>query len=87
MTRRRRSGLIRAIPFRRLYVHLSGDAVTARKVGQRHGKPVIYTVASGKMVKEGFTFYRSVNGVWLTKKVPPRFLTRYAAPDSDYEGR
>ncbi len=74
-------------PKSRLYVHLSGDAVTARKVGQRHGKPVIYTVASGKMVKEGFTFYRSVNGVWLTKKVPPRFLTRYAAPDSDHEGR
>jgi hypothetical protein len=66
---------------------VGGDAVTARKVGQRHGKPVIYTVASGKMVKEGFPFYRSVNGVWLTKKVPPRFLTRYAAPDSDHEGR
>lgn len=79
-----RQGLL---PKSRLYVHLSGDAVTARKVGQRHGKPVIYTVASGKMVKEGFTFYRSVNGVWLTKKVPPRFLTRYAAPDSDHEGR
>ena len=29
------------IPKSRLYVHLSGDIDTARKVGQRHGKPVI----------------------------------------------
>ncbi len=75
------------LPKSRLYVHLSGDAMTARKVGQRHGRSVIYTVASGEMAKEGYTFYRSVNGVWLTKKVPPRFLTWYAAPISDHEGR
>ena len=74
-------------PILYLYVHLSGDAMTARKVGQRHGRSVIYNVASGEMAKEGYTFYRSVNGVWLTKKVPPRFLTWYAAPISDHEGR
>jgi putative RNA 2'-phosphotransferase len=32
------------IPKRRLYVHLSSDIVTAKKVGSRHGKPVIYQV-------------------------------------------
>ena len=26
------------------------------------------------MYKEGFTFYLSANGVWLTDKVPPKFL-------------
>ena len=32
------------IPKSRLYVHLSSDEETARKVGIRHGKPVIYVV-------------------------------------------
>ena len=62
------------IPKSRLYVHLSGDADTARKVGQRHGAPYIYEVMSGQMEKDGFVFYRSVNGVWLTKTVPARYL-------------
>ncbi len=68
-----RQGLI---PKSRLYVHLSGDADTARKVGMRHGKTVIYTVKSGEMHKDGLTFYRSVNGVWLTKAVPVKYLAR-----------
>ncbi|MCR4891627.1 MAG: RNA 2'-phosphotransferase, partial [Lachnospiraceae bacterium] len=60
----------------RLYVHLSGDEETARKVGMRHGKPLIYRVKSGEMQKDGFEFFRSVNGVWLTKTVPVGYLER-----------
>ena len=64
------------IPKTRHYVHLSGDYDTARKVGARHGKPRIYQVHAGQMAADGYTFYRSVNGIWLTKEVPPRYLTR-----------
>ncbi len=64
------------IPKSRLYVHLSGDEDTAHKVGQRHGKPVIYTVKTGEMYRDGIAFYRSVNGVWLTKAVPVKYLER-----------
>ncbi len=64
------------IPKSRLYVHLSGDIETAKKVGSRHGKPVIYIVKSGNMQKDGIIFYRSVNGVWLTKTVPPQYLEK-----------
>ena len=64
------------LPRTRLYVHLSGDAETARKVGSRHGRPVVYEVLSGKMAEDGFTFYRSVNGVWLTKEVPSEYLRK-----------
>ena len=64
------------IPKSRLYVHLSEDKETAHKVGQRHGRPVIYEVKSGDMHNDGFVFYRSVNGVWLTKEVPVRYLNR-----------
>lgn len=60
----------------RLYVHLSGDEETAVKVGSRHGKPVLYIVKSGQMCRDGYEFYRSVNGVWLTKEVPVNYLRK-----------
>lgn len=62
------------LPQTRLYVHLSQDVVTAVKVGKRHGKPVIYRVAAGEMARAGCEFYLSVNGVWLTKRVPAKYL-------------
>lgn len=61
-------------PGNRMYVHLSPDIQTAEKVGSRHGKPVIYQVKSGEMHRKGFRFYQSVNGVWLTIRVPVEFL-------------
>ena len=64
------------IPKSRLYVHLSADEETAVKVGQRHGKPVVFKVKSGEMHRNGFKFYCSVNGVWLTKSVPVEYLER-----------
>ncbi len=64
------------LPKTRLYVHLSGDYDTAVKVGSRHGKPVVYEVDTEKMQKDGFVFYQSVNGVWLTKRVPPEYLKK-----------
>lgn len=53
------------IPKSRLYVHLSEDYDTAIKVGKRHGKPVVYTIAAGQMYDEGYKFYRSVNMVYF----------------------
>lgn len=60
----------------RLYVHLSADIDTARKVGERHGKPIIYEVMAGKMNEAGIEFYQSVNGVWLTKVVNIEYLRK-----------
>lgn len=62
------------IPKSRLYVHLSEDFETAVKVGTRHGKPVVYRIDAEQMVSDGFSFFCSVNGVWLTKGVPVRYL-------------
>lgn len=64
------------IPKSRLYVHLSKDMDTAIAVGKRHGKPVVYQVAAGRMAQAGYAFYLSANGVWLTKEVPVEFLQR-----------
>lgn len=62
-------------PASRQHVHLSSDATTAEKVGSRHGKPVILTVESGQMARDGHLFYLSANGVWLTEGVPAKFLS------------
>ena len=58
----------------RLYVHLSGDKETTKKVGQRHGKPIIFEVDAAAMHRDGYKFFLSVNGVWLTKEVPKEYL-------------
>ncbi len=58
----------------RHHVHLSLDFETAFKVGMRHGKPAILVVDAEKMARDGFVFYVSSNGVWLTDRVPPAYL-------------
>jgi len=64
------------LPMSRLYVHLSKDEQTAVKVGERHGRPVLYRVKSGEMARDGYKFYLSKNGVWLTKEVPVKYLKK-----------
>jgi len=59
----------------RQHVHLSADTLTALKVGQRHGTPVILSIDAGQMASTGFTFWQSANGVWLTDAVPPQYLS------------
>ena len=41
------------------------------------GKNIIYEVSAGEMYKDGFLFYQSVNGVWLTDRVPAKYLSIY----------
>ncbi|WP_298417561.1 RNA 2'-phosphotransferase [uncultured Kordia sp.] len=58
----------------RQHVHLSEDKETATNVGSRRGKPIILTIKSGEMYAQNYTFYQSENGVWLTDKVPTKFI-------------
>jgi putative RNA 2'-phosphotransferase len=64
-------GLIKG---KRNHVHLSADVDTATKVGRRHGRPVVLRVKAGLMYQDGFIFYLSANGVWLTDRVPVQYL-------------
>ncbi|MBD2038599.1 RNA 2'-phosphotransferase [Leptolyngbya sp. FACHB-321] len=66
-----RSGLLK---MSRHHVHLSREMETARKVGMRHGCPVILAIDTTAMQQAGFTFYCSDNGVWLVDEVPPQYL-------------
>jgi putative RNA 2'-phosphotransferase len=61
-------------PGERQLVHLSANEETARTVGARRGRPVILRVRAAAMAQEGFEFFISANGVWLTRAVLPRFL-------------
>lgn len=67
----RESGLARG---GRQHVHLSADAATAAKVGARHGEPHVIEIQSGRMHADGYKFYCSDNGVWLTEHVPAKYL-------------
>jgi putative RNA 2'-phosphotransferase len=62
----------------RHHVHLSAETDTARTVGARHGRPVIFTVDAAAMRAAGYLFYCSANGVWLVDEVPPEYLRRWS---------
>ena len=64
---------------RRQHVHLSRDKATAIKVGSRHGAPIVLLVDAAAMARDGYRFFLSDNGVWLTDHVPPQYL-RVLAP-------
>lgn len=66
-----KNGILRGA---RLYVHLSKDKETALKVGSRHGTPFVLEVDCKQMSKDGFKFYLSHNGIWLTEEVPSKYI-------------
>jgi len=49
---------------------------TAMKAGSRHERPVVHLINAGFMPKAGYTFYYSVNSIWLIKEVPEIFLEK-----------
>ena len=71
LTSIKQQGLIKG---KRHHVHLSADVDMATKVGWRHGKPVVLRIEAGRMRQDGFIFYLSANGVWLTDCVPVQYL-------------
>ncbi|MGD1849137.1 MAG: RNA 2'-phosphotransferase [Cyanophyceae cyanobacterium] len=62
-------------PKSRQQVHVSDNKETEKIVGQRHGKPAILEVNSGKMARQGFGFFLSDTDVWLTETVPKDYIS------------
>ncbi len=60
----------------RHHVHLSADIATAKIVGARHGRPVVFAVEAEVMHQADYRFYCSDNGVWLVDYVPPEYLAQ-----------
>ena len=61
---------------KRTHVHLSDNIETAKSVGGRRGVPIVISVNSGQMYRDGYKFYLSENGVWLTEKIPVKYIQR-----------
>ena len=60
----------------RHHVHLSADVTTANIVGKRRGNPVILRINSAQMHADNFLFYLSKNEVWLTERIPIKYINR-----------
>ena len=58
----------------RLYVHLSKDIQTAINVGKRHGQPIVLVIDTKKMLRDGYKFYYSYNGVWLCDDIAYSYI-------------
>ncbi len=59
----------------RNHVHLSDTIETASIVGARRGKAfIVITVNAKQMHEDGYTFFLSRNGVWLTDSVPTQYI-------------
>lgn len=71
----RRAGLQK---MSRHHVHLTTDEATARRVGQRRGRPVLLAIEAAALHAAGGVFYKSGNGVWLVERVPPEYLREMA---------
>lgn len=58
----------------RHHVHLSPDFDTAKTVGARKGRPLVLTIATNAMYVDGYKFFQSDNGVWLTEFIPKEYI-------------
>lgn len=58
----------------RLYVHMTDNFEAAVKNGKRHGISAVYRIKAGEMSRDGYQFYKSANGVYLTDHVPAEYL-------------
>lgn len=58
----------------RQYVHLTEDKELAIKTGSRHGRAVLLVINSLAMFNDGYNFYHTNNGTWLTAEVPFQYI-------------
>ena len=58
----------------RQYVHLTEDKYLAIMIGSRHGQAVLLEINSLAMFNDGYNFYHTNNGTWLTAEVPVKYI-------------
>lgn len=64
-------------PMQRQYVHLSIDRDTAAKVAKRRkGEIKLLEIEAFQAYKEGVSFYRENNGIWLADIIPPKHIRK-----------
>lgn len=63
------------LPMKRQYVHLTTNISLAKKVGSRHGKPLVLQVDTDKALQAGICFYRANPVFWLVSHLPSGYFT------------
>ncbi len=63
------------LPMNRQFVHLSENIETATIVAKRHGKPFIIEINIQELINDGWRFYKTSDNVWLTTKIPTKYLS------------
>lgn len=58
----------------RQYVHLSDSFELAKKVGSRHGKPILFEIDTKALVRNDWRFFKTEENVWLTSDIPAYYL-------------
>jgi putative RNA 2'-phosphotransferase len=61
-------------PRQRNHVQLSETEEEAYEASNAGRDTIVFKVFSGAMFRAGFEFYQSANGVWMTDKVPNKYL-------------
>jgi putative RNA 2'-phosphotransferase len=67
----RKQGLL---PKTRRDVHLSATKEIAEEVGARRGASIVLVVETHPLLRDGYLFRRSDNGVWLIPSIPSKYL-------------
>lgn len=60
-------------------VQMTDDMMKAWEFSELHSgkEELIYWIDSKKMHRDGMKFYRTQDGVWMTRHVPPQYLSRW----------
>jgi putative RNA 2'-phosphotransferase len=62
------------VPRTRNHIHLVEEAASAFDEGEISNDSIIFKIFAGAMFRDGYHFYQSANGQWLTDKVPNKYL-------------
>ena len=63
---------------KRRWVHLSTTRKVAREVGTRRAvNPVILVIDAEKARRDGIRFYKATDRVYLSKRIPPKYIKLY----------
>ncbi len=58
----------------RQFVHLATTTAAAAEVGRRRGRAMVLHVAAQRMAADGFAYFHTASGVWLTAHVPTQYI-------------
>ena len=61
-------------PVDRNHVYLSEDTASLIDENERSGETIVLKIFAGAMYRDGFHFYQTPGGEWITNKVPNRYL-------------